>query len=148
MDISNNRRDNLTSFHDVMKSFRWEIRCLAFFFAVAEANAFSAYKAYAYDGKETLHTKFRWRLAQSLLSKAESMRSPADDSLSSCPPSRQQRNVLAHGRVSLGLQKSGYVRKRHCRFENCKKKSSQRCVCDTNNVFCKEHMDAHFNASR
>jgi hypothetical protein len=43
LDIANSRRDNLPSFHDVMKTYRWEIRCLSFFLAVAEANAFSAH---------------------------------------------------------------------------------------------------------
>ncbi|KAI9265242.1 hypothetical protein BDA99DRAFT_579968 [Phascolomyces articulosus] len=45
VDTANNRRDNISFFHDVMKTYRWEIRCLSFFVAVAEANAFSAYIA-------------------------------------------------------------------------------------------------------
>ncbi|OAD00941.1 hypothetical protein MUCCIDRAFT_164856 [Mucor lusitanicus CBS 277.49] len=45
VDTANKRRDNMPSFHDVMKTYRcWEMRCLSFFLAVAEANAFSAHK--------------------------------------------------------------------------------------------------------
>ncbi|SAM00611.1 hypothetical protein [Absidia glauca] len=44
VDTSNNRRDNMIIFHDVMRTYRWELRCLSFFLGVAEANAFSAFK--------------------------------------------------------------------------------------------------------
>lgn len=73
VDVANNRRDNLTSFHDVMASYRWEVRCLAFFLAVAEANAFPAYKCFAHDGSEIMHSKFRWSLWQSLLQYARNL---------------------------------------------------------------------------
>ena len=128
-----------------MKTYRWEVRCLAFFFAVAEANAYSAYKVYAHDGKETLHTNFRWRLAQSLLSKVEAMRAVPEEPREL--PRRTRRTRIPHKRVSLGNARSGYARKRRCHFEHCSKKSTQRCVCGTDNVFCKEHMDVHFNTS-
>lgn len=56
-----------------MKTYRWEIRRLAFFFAIAEANAFSAYIMFAHDGQETLHNVFRWKLSQTLLAHARSL---------------------------------------------------------------------------
>ncbi|CAO3596944.1 unnamed protein product [Absidia cylindrospora] len=28
VDVANNRRDNMTNFHDVMRTYRWELRCL------------------------------------------------------------------------------------------------------------------------
>ncbi|GAA5797971.1 hypothetical protein HPULCUR_003369 [Helicostylum pulchrum] len=33
--------DNMISFHDVMKTYRWEVRFLSFVFGIAETNAFS-----------------------------------------------------------------------------------------------------------
>ncbi|SAL99586.1 hypothetical protein [Absidia glauca] len=44
VDISNNRRDNMTNFHDVMRTYRWGLRCLSFCLGVTEANAFSVFK--------------------------------------------------------------------------------------------------------
>ncbi|CEP19776.1 hypothetical protein [Parasitella parasitica] len=44
VDTNNNRRDDMISFHDVMKSYRWENRFLAFVFGIAEANAYSCFK--------------------------------------------------------------------------------------------------------
>ncbi|KAI8375923.1 uncharacterized protein BYT42DRAFT_614720 [Radiomyces spectabilis] len=44
VDIANNRRDDLFSFHDVMRTYRWELRCLSLFLGVIEANSCSAYK--------------------------------------------------------------------------------------------------------
>ncbi|KAF1804035.1 hypothetical protein V8B55DRAFT_1564218 [Mucor lusitanicus] len=72
VDTANNRRDNMPSFHDVMKTYRWEIRCLSFFFAVAEANALSAYKYVEIEDRMN-HFEFRWRLAESLLDHARVM---------------------------------------------------------------------------
>lgn len=71
----------MASFHDVMKTFRWEMRCLSFFLAVAEANAFSAYVKYAHDGSKTMHEDFRCRLAQSLISHVEQMRMGTEASI-------------------------------------------------------------------
>lgn len=76
VDTANNRRDNLTSFHDVMKSYRWEVRCLAFFLAIPEANAFSAYMLSALDGSKRLHNAFRWRLRQTLLQQRTHCKAP------------------------------------------------------------------------
>ncbi|KAG2194116.1 hypothetical protein INT47_003059 [Mucor saturninus] len=66
VDTSNNRRDNLINFHDVMRTYRWELRCLSFFLGVTEANAFSAFKFFSVGGNDVGHTEFRWRLAESL----------------------------------------------------------------------------------
>ncbi|CEP09915.1 hypothetical protein [Parasitella parasitica] len=30
VDTANNRRDNMPSFHEAMKTYRWEMRCLSF----------------------------------------------------------------------------------------------------------------------
>ncbi|KAG2191723.1 hypothetical protein INT47_007988 [Mucor saturninus] len=44
VDANNNRRDNMISFHDIMKTYRWEARFLSFVFGIAEANSFSCFK--------------------------------------------------------------------------------------------------------
>ncbi|SAM03017.1 hypothetical protein [Absidia glauca] len=60
------RRDNMINFHDVMRTYRWELRCLSFFLGVTEVNAFSAFKYFRVDGDLVGHGEFRWRLAESL----------------------------------------------------------------------------------
>jgi len=59
VDTANNRRDNMISYHDVLKTHRWQMRCLSFFLAQAGANASSAFKAFSNDGSETHHHEFR-----------------------------------------------------------------------------------------
>ncbi|SAL95656.1 hypothetical protein, partial, partial [Absidia glauca] len=57
--VSNNRRDNMINFHDVMRTYCWELRCLSFFLGVTEANAFSAFKYFRVDGDLVGHGEFR-----------------------------------------------------------------------------------------
>ncbi|RCH82480.1 hypothetical protein CU098_008409 [Rhizopus stolonifer] len=35
VDANNNRKDNMVSFHDVMKTYRWEVRFLSFVLGIA-----------------------------------------------------------------------------------------------------------------
>lgn len=114
VDTANNRRDNMPSFHDVMKTYRWEIRCLSFFFAVAEANAFSAYKYVEIEDRMN-HFEFRWRLAESLLDHARVM----SEGLGEREPYQlRQANVsVAYKIVSLGKLPSGdYYRRLRCMY--------------------------------
>ncbi|KAL1935212.1 hypothetical protein VTP01DRAFT_4352 [Rhizomucor pusillus] len=73
VDTANNHRDNMTSFHDVMKTYGWGMRRLAFFLSIVEANAFSAFKHFRDNANDILHFEFRWRLAQSLLDYVENI---------------------------------------------------------------------------
>jgi hypothetical protein len=50
-----------------MKSFRWEVRTLAFFLGIAEANAFSAFKKYSDRGSTLDHSEFKSELADEIL---------------------------------------------------------------------------------
>ncbi|KAG2190743.1 hypothetical protein INT47_012160 [Mucor saturninus] len=61
-----NRRDNLINFHDVMRTYCRELRCLSFCLGVTEANAFSAFKFFSVGGNDVGHSEFRWRLAEAL----------------------------------------------------------------------------------
>ena len=67
VDIANNRRDNLRSYHDVIATERWEMRFLAFIFGIAEANAWSCYKEFAVDGDKITHGDFKDKVAYQLL---------------------------------------------------------------------------------
>ncbi|CEP19333.1 hypothetical protein [Parasitella parasitica] len=125
VDTANNRRDKLPSFHDVMKSYNWEIRCLAFFLAVAEANAFSTYKYVEGEGAPH-HFEFRWRLARSLLEHAELMR---DGSLFDSPHFGSRTSTGRHEITSLGKLPSGDYRRLRCII--CHKRTQNFCLCSS-----------------
>ncbi|KAJ8652095.1 hypothetical protein O0I10_012282 [Lichtheimia ornata] len=68
IDINNNIRDNMASYHDVIRSQSWQHRSFAFFLAVAEANAFLAWRAFGSENLRGItHYKFRERLASELV---------------------------------------------------------------------------------
>ncbi|KAK9762909.1 phosphatidylinositol-binding protein scs2 [Basidiobolus ranarum] len=71
VDVNNNRSDNMILFHDVMSTYRWEVRFLSFVFGIAEANAFSFYKIWGNDAEVILHSDFKCKLAHSLLLKVK-----------------------------------------------------------------------------
>ncbi|CEP18520.1 hypothetical protein [Parasitella parasitica] len=51
-DTNNNKRDNMVSFHDIMKICSWENRFLVFTFGIAEINVFSCFEIWGIiDGK-------------------------------------------------------------------------------------------------
>lgn len=125
----------MASFHDVMKTFRWEMRCLSFFLAVAEANAFSAYVKYAHDGSKTMHEDFRCRLAQSLISHVEQMRMGTEASIHVL----RARVGHVHRRMSLGKPPGGGFRRRRCKV--CGNKTPLVCSCNPDGVFCNRHME-------
>ncbi|KAG0036974.1 hypothetical protein BGZ82_003336, partial [Podila clonocystis] len=69
VDVNNNVRDNKRNFHDVMRSANWQVRVLAFALAIAESNAYLAYRAYIHDKPNTRpsHMKYRHEIVTSLL---------------------------------------------------------------------------------
>ncbi|KAJ8651861.1 hypothetical protein O0I10_012554 [Lichtheimia ornata] len=68
IDANNNVRDNMTSYHDVMRTHKWEHRSFAFFWALAEANAFLAWRAFGPDELRNMdYCDFRERLAHEIL---------------------------------------------------------------------------------
>jgi hypothetical protein len=71
VDTANNRRDNLTSYHDIISTERWEMRFLGFILGICEANAFSCYKVYAEEGNRIEHSAFKDRTAYSMLKYCE-----------------------------------------------------------------------------
>jgi hypothetical protein len=141
VDIANNRRDNLPSFHDVMKTYRWEIRCLSFFLAIAEANAFSAY-SYVEKEDGMRHFEFRWRLGQSLLDYAKGMNI---DSEPEAPILRPRNSAPNHRIISLGKLPTGDYRRLRCKV--CHKRTQNSCLCSPTRGICKDCYSAHLNES-
>lgn len=68
IDANNNICDNMASFHDVMRTHNREHRSFAFFWALAEANAFLAWRKFGpRDLRNMDHCDFRERIAQEIL---------------------------------------------------------------------------------
>ncbi|KAG0010436.1 hypothetical protein BGZ82_003455, partial [Podila clonocystis] len=69
IDVNNNVRDNKKNFHDVMRSPNWQVRVLAFALAIAESNAYLAYRAYIHNKPNTRpsHMKYWHEIVTSLL---------------------------------------------------------------------------------
>lgn len=139
VDISNNRRDNLPNFHDVMKTQRWELRCLAFFLGIAEANAFSAYKYFANDGKTLTHTPFRKRLVRSLLEHLDVL----NHGHQATPRvTRSAHRMIRHTVASLGKNAANNYIRVQCSL--CSRRTSNRCSCSDVPV-CTDCMDIHIH---
>lgn len=68
VDIVNNLRDNLLSYHDVLVSKRSMDRIFAFYLSVAEANSFSTYCRFVPGKRYMKHVDFRKQLAGSIFS--------------------------------------------------------------------------------
>jgi hypothetical protein len=93
-----------------MKTYRWEIRCLCFFFAVAEANAFFAH-SYVEKEDQLSHFEFRWRLARSLLDYAKTVEIGSEPEA----PTLRHRSMSNHRIVSLGKLPTGEYRRLRCK---------------------------------
>lgn len=105
VDIANNRRENLT-LHDVMKSNRQTLGCLALFLAVAEVNVISAHKQYTHDGASVHHGYLRWRLAQYPVSYAQNLHGAAEP-ITYAASQRSQALHMVHKRVFLSKNATG-----------------------------------------
>ncbi|KAG1471349.1 hypothetical protein G6F56_002171 [Rhizopus delemar] len=103
VDTANNRRDNMISFHDVMKTYRWDIRFLSFTLGIAEANAFSCYKIWGKNNEGMMHAEFKDRLARTLLQKVQHMsEGVAETSLNTMRLRREDRDG-SHAYISLSF---------------------------------------------
>ncbi|CAG8597486.1 5246_t:CDS:2, partial [Scutellospora calospora] len=69
VDINNQVRDNMTSFHDIMRGSSWQMQIFSFLLGVAEANAFLTYKKWHEEAYELSHFDFRRELAHKMLSR-------------------------------------------------------------------------------
>lgn len=135
----------MISFHDVIKTYRWEVRFLSFVFGIAEANAFSCYKIWGNNGNELFHAEFKSRLGLSMLEKVKAMKSLAETA--EATPVRT-RACNYHEYVDLGLSSRRIRRK--CEFceslrgkkKNQKQRTQKRCKCQRKSM-CKECHHEH-----
>jgi hypothetical protein len=121
-----------------MKSYRWEIRTLAFFLGIAEANAFSAYKKFHHRGASIKHNAFKCKLADGIL-KFVKDQGEADRQMQQSR--RRTRAMNYHKTVNLGKLKSGNDIRRKC--STCKTKTMLRCSCTTNTPLCQPCWQIH-----
>lgn len=125
-----------------MKSYRWEIRTLAFFLGIAEVNAFSAYKKFHRNGASIKHNAFKYKLAQGILNfvadQGEMDRQMKDSR-------RMTRARNCHKSVKLGKLASGYDIRRKC--STCPTKTTFACTCTTNIPVCQNCWQIHFEES-
>ncbi|KAG2192937.1 hypothetical protein INT47_001301 [Mucor saturninus] len=147
VDTNNNRRDNMISFHDIMKTYRWENRFLAFAFGIAEANAFSCFKIWGSNsGNDLLHSDFKSRLAFSLLEKVRSMSGAASEIPMESMTTRKRDSASAHEYISLSF-KGKRIRQvcKSCVGLGLKNppRVEFRCACDTK-AMCKKCHYEHF----
>jgi hypothetical protein len=105
VDTNNNRRDNMLSFHDIMKTYRWENRFLSFTFGIAEANAFSCFKIWGSNAGDLLHSDFKSRLAFSLLEKVRELRNMNVDNSPASIITRKRASASAHAYTSLSNER-------------------------------------------
>jgi Transposase IS4 len=59
VDAANNLRDNMTSYHDVLRGDSWLHRVFAFYLGVVEANAYAAHRKYNARAESVQHAQFR-----------------------------------------------------------------------------------------
>ncbi|KAG2211228.1 hypothetical protein INT47_006348 [Mucor saturninus] len=142
VDANNNRRDNMISFHDIMKTYRWEVRFLSFVFGIAEANAFSCFKIWGCNRDGLVHSDFKSRLAHSLLVKVKSMKHTVQVTEAEPMHTRSSYAEGSHAYVALG---SMLKRKRQtCKF--CEQRGfkpervSKRCACNDKAMCSKCHI--------
>ena len=64
----------MTSFHDIIKTYRWEVRFLSFMLGIAEDNAFSCYNIWRSNNGELMHSEFKSRLGLSMLEKVKNLK--------------------------------------------------------------------------
>lgn len=142
MDANNNRRDNMISFHDVMKTYRWEVRFLSFVFGIAEANAFSCYKIWGNNSEGILHSEFKNRLAKSLLDKVKDSEYYSEKRRI---VTRKQRSNNTHAYIAIAQ----YPNRKRLVCKTCKQlglkptRVSKRCACNSDPM-CKDCHQQHF----
>ncbi|KAI8076930.1 hypothetical protein BDF21DRAFT_453112 [Thamnidium elegans] len=138
VDANNNRRDNMVSFHDIIKTYRWEVRFLSFVFGIAEANAFSCYKIWGNNAEGILHSDFKCRLTQSLLKKVKDFGNYEEAGPMN---TRSRASDEAHRYVVLAQYPEG---KRTCKERGVKPfRVSKRCACNLN-AMCQKCHQLHF----
>jgi Transposase IS4 len=59
VDAHNNLRDNMISYHDILRGDSWLHRVFAFYLSVVEANAYAAHRKFNVNRDRVTHAQFR-----------------------------------------------------------------------------------------
>ncbi|KAL1928019.1 hypothetical protein VTP01DRAFT_3424 [Rhizomucor pusillus] len=110
-----------------------------------KANAFSAYTMLAHDGHDIHHNVFRWKLGQESNEYARRMQND-DGNMKEGVTTWSQQVRTVHKRVSLGRSDKGHFIKRNCIERGCRGRSTLRCNCSSDMVFCQVHLDEHLTS--
>ncbi|KAG2217749.1 hypothetical protein INT45_005470 [Circinella minor] len=70
VDINNINRDNMASYHNVMRTHSWKVRAFSFFLALAKANVYLAWRSFGpVEQRSTTHFSFREQLCTDMINK-------------------------------------------------------------------------------
>ena len=139
VDINNNNRDNMASYHDVMRTHSWEVRAFSFFLALAEANAYLAWRSFGpVEQRSITHFSFREQLCTDMINEylyAVNIVEDDEEDVDS------YRNNTRHDLESIGKgflkDRTPYSRQWKCQI--CKKKTTLRCSCTPTKGLCKSN---------
>ncbi|CDH55609.1 predicted protein [Lichtheimia corymbifera JMRC:FSU:9682] len=136
IDINNNIRDNMISYHDVIRTNTWQHRSFAFFLAVAEANAFLAWRTFGPENLRGItHFKFRERLASELVHAYE-----YNGTENTSSASAGYHSLVVIGK-KVGSNGKKYSMQKQC--QHCKRRTTKMCVCNQLGV-CTACIPTHF----
>ncbi|KAI8090815.1 hypothetical protein BDF21DRAFT_198986 [Thamnidium elegans] len=91
----------MISFHDVMSTYRWQVRFLSFLFGIAETNAFSCYKIWGNNAEGLHHGEFKYRLSRSLLEKVKGSAQSNEETEADPMSTRSRDSPYAHEYVAI-----------------------------------------------
>ncbi|ORE09110.1 hypothetical protein BCV72DRAFT_303175 [Rhizopus microsporus var. microsporus] len=147
VDAANNLRDNLTSYHDIISTERWEMRFFSFFLSLDEANAYSSFRVFSEEGASRGHSSFKDNLTFNLLEHCKKLKSRHNEVAQDS--NRMFRSDSNHSYVSMS--NAGNKRKRLvCR--KCKesgtngKRVEHFCSCDPTTSLCFDCHNQHLKA--
>lgn len=147
MDAGNNLRDNLTSYHDIIKTERWEMRFFGFFLGLCEADAFSSFRTFNIDGSSMSHSAFKDNLAFEMLEHCQRLKSGHTSGVLS--NGRVLRSDLSHSYIPLSSDRGKRIRL-VCR--KCKEmgvtgtRVEKSCSCDPATPLCDACNKTHLKA--
>jgi hypothetical protein len=149
VDTANNRRDNLTSYHDIISTERWEMRFLGYILGICEANAFNFYKVYAEGGNRIVHGAFKDRTAYSMLKYCEKLLSSNNVAAPNIPMALRSSDIHLY----VAMRQGNTNKRRRLVCQMCKKQGvngiriGKRCSCDPITPMCKKCHIIHLRES-
>ena len=149
VDDNNHLRHMRPSIEETWKTHRWALRCLSFFLAVSEVNAFLCFRNWVWSEKEKMYFHaFRRHLSIEMMTNTydeddgeqdfisdEPRRSPrqgsANNHVLTSAPINSTKWSLAQGWIKNCIQKYQQVR-----CTNCSTQTRTYCLCDPGTFFC------------